>query len=554
MKQDIAYRALELLVENRKLNKKSLARAERESVETGRPVEQVVVESGEVDRTAFLQAASLIAGVPSFNLQVQKVSFSRAQMISRQVADQVQAIPVSLENGKLTVVMADPKDTFAVERIATLTGLEVEPRVTYNPDIPPAIEKAFSVKVDRITADTPHGAAQPAETRSPGMRFATATRGPELDVRLRNSVVQNLGTSRSVKIDGFVTAKASPAEGRLDTPQEKLEFLERNLIALTEPGDFKTRMQRILTTARAVCHADGASLLLLSEDRTELYFAAAVGSRAEELLKIRLPLNEHSVAGFSVLHRNTLRVNDAATDPRQSKATDAAINYRTRSLIASPVSWEGEPVGVLEVVNKVDGSFDDDDVEFMQVLAVQAAVASVLSRSSDAVRTFRREAVEALRTMLETSGLQLRHHGELVCRVATALGRELKLSPHELERLELASYIHDVGLLGGAEGHAARGADTVGRISALADLVPVIRHHHEHFDGSGGPDHLEGDRIPRMARLLAMAEAWIEGLERLGLHRRNDVLHEILAACGSRYDPALKIPFEIAVNAVTPAG
>lgn len=554
MKQDIPYRALELLVQNKKLNKKTLARAEKESLEKGLPIEQVVMESGEIDRMAYLQAASEVAGLPAFNLQVQKVSFSRAQMISQQVAEQIHAIPVSLDDGKLVLVMADPSDTFALERVATLTKLPVEPRLTYNPDIPGAIERAFSVKVDRITAETPMHAPRPAEARPSTLRFATATKGPELDVRLRNSVVQNLGVSRSVKIDGFVTASPAVGDGLVDTPQEKLEFLERNLIALTDPGDFQSRIHRILATAQAVCHADGASLLLLSEDRTELYFAAAVGSRAAELLKIRLPLNERSVAGFSVLHRNTLRVNDAVTDPRQSKATDAAINYRTRSLIAAPVTWEGEPLGVLEVVNKNVGSFDDEDVEFMQVLAVQAAVAAMVSRYSDAVKTFRSEAVEALRSVLDESSLQPRHHGELVGRVAVGLGRELKLSAHELERLELASRIHDIGIVGGMDGHAARGADMIARVRALADLVPVVRHHHEHFDGSGGPDHLEGDRIPRMARVLALAEAWIEGLERLGLQRRNEVLNEILAACGSRYDPALKIPFEIAVNTVTPAG
>ena len=112
-----------------------------------------------------------------------------------------------------------------------------------------------------------------------------------------------------------------------------------------------------------MCRSDGASVLRLSEDRTELYFAHAVGSRTEELMKIRLPLDERSVAGFSILRRQTLRVSDAAIDPRQSKKTDQQIGYQTRSLVAAPIFWEGEPLGVLEVVNKIQGSFDDDDVE-----------------------------------------------------------------------------------------------------------------------------------------------------------------------------------------------
>lgn len=553
MKQDIPSRALELLVQNRRLNRKSLARVEQDSARTGKPVEQVLVEAGEIDRPTYLGAASEVAGVPPFNLQAQKISYTRAQMISRQVADQIPALPVALEDGRLVVVMGDPTDTFAIERLSTLTKLPIVPRVTYNPDFPEAIDKAFAVKIERIDAATPHGqAAAASEERPSTMKFATATRAPELDVRLRNSIVKGLGAGRSVKIDGFVTA-APRRDARLDTPEEKLEFLERNLLRITEPGDFKKRIGTILDTAQSVCRADGASLLLLSEDRTELYFALATGPRTEGLAKIRLPLDEHSVAGFSILHRQTLRVNDAATDPRQSKETDAAIGYRTRSLIAAPVSWEGEPLGVLEVVNRIEGSFDDEDVELMQLLAVQASVATVVSRLADQAKNVRREAVAAFREVLEQAGFQTRSHGELVARVAVALGEELKLSPQELERLELAAYVHDLGLLRGAEQHAERGADLLGRVQALSDVAEVVRHHHASFDGTGNPGGLSGSQIPRLARILALAEAWIEGLERLGLTRRNEVLREILAACGTRFDPALKIPFEIAVNAVTPS-
>ena len=70
------------------------------------------------------------------------------------------------------------------------------------------------------------------------------------------------------------------------------------------------------------------------------------------------------------------------------------------------------------------------------------------------------------------------------------------------------------------------------------------------FARGGEPD----ATVPRLSRILALAVAWIEGLERTGLSGRQQILREILQDCGSRFDPALKIPFEIAVNAVTPPG
>ena len=548
MQQDIPRRALEWLVENRKLNRKSLARVERESLQTGRPWEQLLLEAGELDRPTYLGAASTVTGLAPFNLQAQKISYTRAQMIPREVADQIPALPVALEDGQLVVVLQDPTDTFALERLATLTRLPVSPRVTYNPDLPGAIEKAFAVKVERIGAETPHG-AEAAPSPRPEMKFATATRTPELDSRLRNSMVQKLGVSRTVKIDGFVTARPAAGEMRIETPQEKLEFLERNLIRMTDAGGFEKRLDTLLDSARTVCRADGASFAMLSPDRTELSFVRARGSRSEELMKVRLPLDEHSVAGYSVLHRQTLRVGDASLDPRQSKETDARLDYRTRSLVAAPVYWEGEPVGVLEVVNKADGTFTDEDVEFMQLLATQAALATTISHLSDQARAFRRETIEVFRDLLEHTGIQARSLGELVARVALALGREVELSSQELERLELAAYVHDLVQL-----QRGTGRDFLGQIQALADVGAVVRHRRTPYAGSGDPEEPSGQQIPRLSRILAMAVAWIEGLETRGLSGRKELLREILEAAGARFDPALKIPFEIAVNAVTPAG
>ncbi|MGI5843003.1 MAG: GAF domain-containing protein [Candidatus Xenobium sp.] len=544
MQMDIPLRALEILLQGRRLNRSALSRAQRESQSSGRPLEQILLEAGEFDRETWLEAASQAAGVPGFNLQSQKVSASWAQTITREVAEQIPALPVARQEGQLVVVLQDPTDTFALERLSTLTKHPISPRVTYNPDLPGAIEKAFSVRIDRIGADTPHQATESQRARS-GMRFATATRTPNIDRKLQLSMVKNMGVSRSVKIDGFVAASPIDEAEQAETPHEKMELLARNLMGITEPGDLRQRLDAILRSARLVCRSDGASVLRLSEDRTELYFAHAVGSRTEELMKIRLPLDERSVAGFSILRRQTLRVSDAAIDPRQSKKTDQQIGYQTRSLVAAPIFWEGEPLGVLEVVNKIQGSFDDDDVEFMQVLATQSAVAIRLSQLAEQAASFRQEAIAVFQDLLERSRVQSRARGELVARVGLALGQELGLSTAELERLNLAARVHELDRLG-----ADAPQELLARIRALADVAAVVGQLRAPFAREGKPD----PAVPRLSRILALAVAWIEGLERTGLSGRQQLLREILQDCGSRFDPALKIPFEIAVNAVTPPG
>jgi len=81
-------------------------------------------------------------------------------------------------------------------------------------------------------------------------------------------------------------------------------------------------------------------------------------------------------------------------------------------------------------------------------------------------------------------------------------------------------------------------------------VAAVVRRVRAPYARGGEPD----PDIPRLSRILSLAVAWIEGLERVGLSGRHQVLREILQECGTRFDPALKIQFEIAVNAVTPPG
>jgi len=200
------------------------------------------------------------------------------------------------------------------------------------------------------------------------------------------------------------------------------------------------------------------------------------------------------------------------------------------------------------VVNKLEGTFDDDDVEFMQLLATQTAIAVQLARQGRQVEALRRQTCEFLRDWLDRSGIQKRDHGELVARVAVALGQELKLSAAELERLEVAARLHHADRLQDGDQSLARSL-----FKGLSDVAAIVRHQRTPYNG-GPPDQPSGRSIPRLARILAMAVAWIEGLERSGLAARREVLREILEECGTRYDPALKIPFEIAVQAVTPPG
>jgi HD-GYP domain-containing protein (c-di-GMP phosphodiesterase class II) len=127
---------------------------------------------------------------------------------------------------------------------------------------------------------------------------------------------------------------------------------------------------------------------------------------------------------------------------------------------------------------------------------------------------------------LEARDTYSRGHSERVMRYAVRLGRALGLGLEELFQLRFAAVLHDVGKLGLAEDilgkdtpldesdwvvvrrHPIVGEALVGVTEQMKPVAAIIRHHHERWDGEGYPNRLAGEDIPRLARILAIAEAY----------------------------------------------
>ena len=103
-------------------------------------------------------------------------------------------------------------------------------------------------------------------------------------------------------------------------------------------------------------------------------------------------------------------------------------------------------------------------------------------------------------------------HPQRVCDLALALGRELKLSAAELDALQQAALLHDIGrclLPSGADerAHPQVGAELLIGQNLPPSVLKAVRHHHERWDGRGYPAGLCGAGIPKLARVLAVANA-----------------------------------------------
>ena len=136
------------------------------------------------------------------------------------------------------------------------------------------------------------------------------------------------------------------------------------------------------------------------------------------------------------------------------------------------------------------------------------------------------EAVATLNAIVDAKDPYTAGHSQRVQRIALSIANELDLAPHRVDALRFGSLFHDIGKLRVPDEvltkparltaeefvltkrHPADGADIVGHLSRLRDSVPIIRHHHERWDGRGYPDGLAREQIPLEAAIAGLADAW----------------------------------------------
>jgi putative nucleotidyltransferase with HDIG domain len=170
------------------------------------------------------------------------------------------------------------------------------------------------------------------------------------------------------------------------------------------------------------------------------------------------------------------------------------------------------------------------------------------------------EAIESLNATVEAKDPDTAGHSLRVQRVALALGEELGLTAQQLDALRFGSLFHDIGKIAVPDGilvkpakldyweyaqmktHSAEGARIVGKFGRLRECVPIIRHHHERWDGGGYPDRLAGEAIPLEAAIVGLADAWDAMTTDRPYHRAlsiDEALVEVRKGRGAQFSPAV---------------
>ena len=148
----------------------------------------------------------------------------------------------------------------------------------------------------------------------------------------------------------------------------------------------------IMKSASDLLDAETSSLLLLDEESGDLVIHVATGEPGEQVERRHVPPGK-GIAGAVMESGDAAVISDAKSDPRFYGVMDQATGFETKNMLALPLKVRDQTIGVVEVINKRDGDWTDDDRDIAGALANQAAIAidnaRLYAKLADAVVTSR---------------------------------------------------------------------------------------------------------------------------------------------------------------------
>lgn len=331
-------------------------------------------------------------------------------------------------------------------------------------------------------------------------------------------------------------------------------------LELTRTTDLDTLLNKIIKYAAIIVKAEAASILLLDKKKNELYFKVSLGEKSKEIKKYRVKVGE-GIAGWVAQKGESLIVNDVAKDTRWHKNIDSSTKFTTKSLICVPLILEKDIMGVMEVINKIDDKiFNKDDEEILNSFAIQVVIALWNANIIEDLNNYFLNITEILIQALENESLGPKGHFMRLARMATQIGNKMGIVGKDYNNLYYASLLHDIGKIKVSRNidinfiekdnfhldqsefslHPVVGANMLKQINLFKHIIPIVKHHHENYDGTGYPDGLSGEEIPLASRIITVVEDYIKIFYNDYIedsYEKNKALNALFSLAGKKYDP-----------------
>lgn len=274
----------------------------------------------------------------------------------------------------------------------------------------------------------------------------------------------------------------------------------------------------------------------------------------------------------AVRQKTSIISSDALVDERFIHSRSVAA-LDVRSAMCAPLVSRNGVLGILYVDSHKANSFVRRDLALFSALALKVAIAVDNARLYDDLRSLFYNTVETLVRTIQAKDQYTAGHSTRVSRYSLMIADKLGLSTKEKHQLYLAAMLHDIGKIGVPDdllnrpgklseaemervrSHVQVGASMIEMLGEMHSIVPLIRHHHECYDGTGYPDGLKGDQIPLVSRIIAVADMYDAMTSDRPYRKRRSHQHavdEILAASGVQIDPKVAEAFLDVLKEIVP--
>ncbi|GAB6189854.1 HD domain-containing protein [Marinitoga arctica] len=354
---------------------------------------------------------------------------------------------------------------------------------------------------------------------------------------------------------------------------KKVRFKSGHILDTLELINSNFKLETVLKLTedalRKLLNSDGASILLYNEEKHILNFYVTSGGASGYIETIDVPVN-NSIAGECFKRKKTIIINDAQKNPLHFKKTDIKAKYKTKNIIATPLFFENEIIGVLEAVNKKNGIYNQEDKEVIELFSSLISNKLMNSKIYEDLSSMIKGIILAVATAIDLRDNYTHTHSKNVSNLSIKIGKELGFNDSFLEELEIAALLHDVGKIGipdeilnkpskltDAEykiiqSHTIIGAKLLAEIDFLSKNIPLgALEHHEKLDGTGYPYNKKSDEISLFGKILAVVDIY-DALTAKRIYKKpwpkDKVLKFLKDDCPKKFDCKIVKALERCVN------
>lgn len=244
---------------------------------------------------------------------------------------------------------------------------------------------------------------------------------------------------------------------------------------------------------------------------------------------------------------------------------DKVPGTKLRNTLAMPLKTPDKLLGIIQVANKLNqGKYSSEDIDLLNILSSQLAF---VIQNADLFSNLQKAYIDTLSALtgaIDAKDSYTRGHSERVTELSIKLAEECNVPSSEIENIKLGGLLHDIGKIGIPEAvlnkpgrlndeefniiksHPDLGLHILGKVEFLEHIVPIIRHHHERYDGKGYPGGLKGENIPLLARIVSVVDTF-DAMTTNRPYRKaltiEESLVEIDRCSGSQFDPDIAAKF-----------